>query len=186
MKPCVTRNRGDAELVYSPTDRLSLSGFGGTVQDNYNHRGGVNSAAALNFVPGTAPDYFSYGVLKDLSYNAGFDADVTITNSVSMYAEYSWERYDKSMVSRYRVPGSGAAPTPLNCSVQALKAAIARITTGAAGRAILSTSRLRALTSIRGKRHTSILTIHCPRRKATSAAGRLAIRPSLPAPINSC
>ncbi len=111
-----TRNRGDAQLIYSPTDRLSFSGFGGTLQDNYNHRGGVNSASALNFVPGTAPDYFSYGVLKDLSYNAGFDADVTITNAISMFAEYSWERYDKSMVSRYRVPG-GATPTPLDCSV---------------------------------------------------------------------
>jgi MtrB/PioB family decaheme-associated outer membrane protein len=110
-----TRNRSDAQVVYSPTDRLSFSGFGGTLQDNYDHRGGVNSAAALNFVTGIAPDYFSYGVQKDLSYNAGFDGDVTITNAVSMYAEYSWERYDKSMVSRYRVPG-GAAPTPLDCS----------------------------------------------------------------------
>jgi len=111
------RNRGDAQLVYSPTDRVSFSGFGGTLQDNYNHRGGVNSAAALNFLAGPAPNYFSYGVQKDLSYNAGFDGDFTITNSVSMYTEYSWERYDKSMVSRYRVPGSGATPTPLNCSV---------------------------------------------------------------------
>ena len=111
-----TRDRGDVQLIYSPTDRLSFSGFGGTLQDNYNHRGGVNSAAALNFVAGTAPDYFLYGVLKDLSYNAGFDADITLTNSISMFAEYSWERYDKSMASRYRAPG-GATPTPLDCSI---------------------------------------------------------------------
>ncbi len=111
-----TRDRGDAQLIYSPTDRLSFSGFGGTLQDNYNHSGGVNSAAALNFVAGTAPAYYLYGVLKDLSYNAGFDADVTLTNAISLFAEYSWERYDKSMVSRYRVPG-GATPTPLDCSI---------------------------------------------------------------------
>ena len=111
------RNRGDAELIYSPTDRLSFSGFGGTLQDNFDHAGGVNSATPLNFVAGNAPNYFSYGMQKDLSYNAGFDGDFTLTNSVSMYAEYSWERYDKSMVTRYRVPGNGATPTPDNCSV---------------------------------------------------------------------
>ena len=42
-----TRNRGDAQIQYSPTDRLSFSGFGGTMQDNFNHRGGVNSATPL-------------------------------------------------------------------------------------------------------------------------------------------
>ena len=47
-------------------------------------------------------------MLKDLSYNAGFDGDFTLTNSVSLFAEYSYERYYKAMVSRYRVPGSGA------------------------------------------------------------------------------
>jgi MtrB/PioB family decaheme-associated outer membrane protein len=111
-----TRNRGDAELTYSPTDRLSLTGFAGTLQDNYNHRGGVNSATALNFATTTADPYFLYGVLKDLSYNAGFDGDFTLTNSISLFAEYSYERYYKSMVSRYRVPG-GAAPLPLDCSI---------------------------------------------------------------------
>jgi hypothetical protein len=33
-----------------------------------------------------------------------------------LFAEYSYERYYKSMVTRYRVPGSGPAPTPLDCS----------------------------------------------------------------------
>ena len=110
-----TRNRGDAELSYTPTDRLSLTGFFGTLQDNYNHRGGVNSATPLNFIPGTADPYYLYGVLKDLSYNAGFDGDFTVTNSLSLFAEYSWERYHKSMVSRYRVPGSSDT-APLDCS----------------------------------------------------------------------
>jgi len=111
-----TRNRGDVQIIYDATDRLSLSGFGGTMQDDYNHRGGVNSAAPLNFIAGTEYPYYLYGVLKDLSYNAGFDADFTLTKSVSLFAEYSYERYYKAMASRYRVPGSGATPLPLNCS----------------------------------------------------------------------
>ena len=109
-----TRNRGDAQIQYSPTDRLSVYGFGGTMQDNFNHRGGVNSATPLNFIAGTTYPYYLYGVLKDLSYNAGFDSDFTLTNAVTMFAEYSYERYYKAMTSRYRAPG-GATPTPLDC-----------------------------------------------------------------------
>ena len=112
-----TRNRGDAEITYDLSDRLSFSGFGGTSQDNYNHRGGVNSQVPLNFEAGSTYPYYLYGVLKDLSYNAGFDGDFTLTNSISLFAEYSYERYYKAMASRYRVPGSGANPAPLNCSV---------------------------------------------------------------------
>lgn len=110
------RDRGDVELSYSPTDRLSFSGFGGTLQDNYNHKGGVNSPNPLNFITGTMYPYYLYGVLKDLGYNAGFDSDLALTNNITFFAEYSYERYYKAMVSRYRVPGSGATPTPLDCS----------------------------------------------------------------------
>jgi hypothetical protein len=109
------RNRGDAEINYDPTDRLSFSGFAGTLQDNYNQKGGVNSATPLNFVAGTTNPYYLYGVLKDLSYNAGFDSDFALTNSISLFAEYSYERYYKAMASRYRVPGS-TTPLPLDCS----------------------------------------------------------------------
>lgn len=112
-----TRNRGELQVGYDLTDRLSVSGFGGTTQDNYNRRGGVNGSTPLNFVAGTANPYYLYGVLKDLSYDAGFDADFMLTKSVSLFAEYSYERYYKSMVTRYRVPGSGPTPTPLDCSV---------------------------------------------------------------------
>jgi len=68
----------------------------------------------LNFIAGTTNPYYLYGVLKDLSYNAGFDGDFALSNSVSLFAEYSYERYYKAMASRYRVPG-GAAPLPLDC-----------------------------------------------------------------------
>jgi MtrB/PioB family decaheme-associated outer membrane protein len=111
-----TRNRGDADIEYDPTDRLSFSGFAGTSQDNYNRRGGTNSATPLNFITGTTNPYYLHGVLKDLSYNAGFDGDFALTNAVSLFAEYSYERYYKSMASRYRVPGSSATPLPLDCS----------------------------------------------------------------------
>lgn len=111
-----TRNRGDMQLQYSPTDRLTFSGFAGTLQDNFNHAGGVNSPTPLNFIAGTTYSYYAYGVLKDLSYNTGFDADFAINNAISMFAEYSYERYHKAMASRYRVPG-GATPTPLDCSI---------------------------------------------------------------------
>lgn len=111
-----TRNRGELEINYDLTDRLSLSAFGGTSQENYNRRGGVNSPAPLNFVSGTANPYYLYGVLKDLSYDGGFDADFMLTKDISLFAEYSYERYYKSMVTRYRVPGNGPTPTPLDCS----------------------------------------------------------------------
>ena len=111
------RHRGDLQLEYSPTDRLSFSGFGGTIQDNYNRRGGVNSATPLNFLPGTLYPYYLYGVLKDISYNAGFDSDISLTNNITFFGEYSYERYYKGMASRYRVPGNGPTPTPLDCSV---------------------------------------------------------------------
>lgn len=110
------RNRGDVQLSYSPTDRFSISGFGGTIQDNYNIRGDVNSSTPLNFTTTTADPYFLYGLLKDLSYNAGFDSDFMLNSWASVFAEYSWERYDKPMAARYRVPG-GATPTPLDCSI---------------------------------------------------------------------
>jgi MtrB/PioB family decaheme-associated outer membrane protein len=110
-----TRHRGDAQIQYSPTDRLSFSGFGGTTQNNYNHAGGVNSPTPLNFIAGTIYPYYLYGVLKDISYNAGFDSDFALTNAVTLFAEYSYERYYKAMASRYRVPG-GATPLPLDCS----------------------------------------------------------------------
>ena len=115
------RNRADAQITFTPTDRLSFSGFGGTLQDDYNRRGGENNAAALNFVPGNARPYYLYGLLKDLSYNAGFDGDFILTNEVTVFAEYSWERYSKTMASRYRVPRTAAVapgqpPPPLDCN----------------------------------------------------------------------
>jgi hypothetical protein len=108
------RNRGDALLQYSPTDKMTFSGFFGTVQDNYNRRD-TNSPVPLNFVPGNAAPYYLYGVQKDLSYNWGFDGDYSISPAVTLFAEYSHERYHKRMITRYRTPPP-AGGTILTCA----------------------------------------------------------------------
>jgi hypothetical protein len=111
------RYRGDSLIQYSPTDKVTLSAFGGTLQDNYNLPHGANSPAPLNFlaaVASTSP-YYLYGVLKDISYNYGFDADYAFAQQVTLFAEYSHERYYKRMISRYRTPTSGAQ-TILTCA----------------------------------------------------------------------
>jgi Putative outer membrane beta-barrel porin, MtrB/PioB len=111
-------DRGDGLVQYSPTDKLTLSAFGGTLQNNFNRLGGTNSPAPLNFLTGTAATtdpYYLYGVLKDISYNYGFDGDYALSAQVSLFAEYSHERYYKRIISRYRTPTSGTQ-TILTCS----------------------------------------------------------------------
>jgi MtrB/PioB family decaheme-associated outer membrane protein len=114
-----TRNRLDATLSFDPTDRLSFSGFVSSTQDDYNQKGGVNSSTPLNFVAGNYVPYYLYGMLKDLGWLWGADANLVITDSVSFFAEYSHERYYHSMVSRVRNPGNGIAAGVLvasNCA----------------------------------------------------------------------
>jgi len=105
------RNRGDALVEYDVSDRLSFSAFGGTTQDDYNQRGNTNSSTALNFLTGaaaTTTPYYLYGILKDISYNYGGDADFTLSSQVSLFAEYSREHNYRRMISRNRTPaGSG-------------------------------------------------------------------------------
>jgi MtrB/PioB family decaheme-associated outer membrane protein len=112
------RDRADGLLQYSPTDKLTFSAFGGTLQDNFNRLGGTNSPVALNFLTGsagtTAP-YYLYGVLKDISYNYGFDADYALSTQVTLFAEYSHERYYKRIISRNRTPAA-AGQTILTCA----------------------------------------------------------------------
>jgi len=111
-------DRADGLVQYSPTDKLTLSAYGGTLQNNYNRPGGQNSPTALNFLTGSAAStsaYYLYGVLKDISYNYGFDADYALSTQVSLFAEYSHERYYKRIVSRYRTPTTGAQ-TILTCN----------------------------------------------------------------------
>jgi len=112
------RNRGDGLIQYSPSDKLTLSAFGGTLQDDFNRLGGTNSPTPLNFLTGstaTVSPYYLYGVLKDISYNYGFDADYAMLTQVSLFAEYSHEKYYKRIISRNRTPLSGAQ-TILTCN----------------------------------------------------------------------
>jgi hypothetical protein len=105
-------------VQYSPTDRLTLSAFGGTTQNNYNRAGGTDSPTPLNFLTGsvaTVGPYYLYGVLKDISSNYGFDADYDLAAQVTVFAEFSREHYHKRMITRYRTPTSGAQ-TILTCT----------------------------------------------------------------------
>jgi len=105
------QNRGDALLQYTPFDTLTFSAFGGTLQNNYNEARGVNSPTPLNFLTGAAATthpYFLYGLLKDISYNYGFDVDFSLSPELDFFAEYSREHYYTRMISRYRTPpGTG-------------------------------------------------------------------------------
>lgn len=103
------RNRFDGQASWNISDRLTLTAFGGSTQDDYNRRGGINSATPLNFIAGTTKPYYLYGVLKDIGTNFGFDADLSLSKEVSFFAEYSREFNHKRMVSRTRNPGNGIA-----------------------------------------------------------------------------
>jgi MtrB/PioB family decaheme-associated outer membrane protein len=110
--------RGDALVQYSPTDKLTVSAFGGTTQNNYNRAGGTNSPTPLNFLTGSAATvspYYLYGVLKDLSSEYGFDGDYAVAAQVDFFAEFSREHYYKRMITRYRTPTTGAQ-TILTCT----------------------------------------------------------------------
>ena len=112
------RDQADVLAEYNVTDKITLSGFGGTLQDDYNRAGGTNSPTPLNFITGTAAtagNYYLYGVQKDISYNYGFDVDYAILPQVSFFAEYSYEKYHKRMITRYRTPAS-APTTILTCN----------------------------------------------------------------------
>jgi MtrB/PioB family decaheme-associated outer membrane protein len=108
------RDRADAFLEWDATNRITLTPFAGTVQNNYNRRGGSNSPVPLNFIAGTTSPYYLYGLLKDISYNYGVDFDFTLTSAASFFAEYSHERYYQRMISRNRTP-----PNPITTLITA-------------------------------------------------------------------
>lgn len=113
------RHRGEVLAQYTIWDKLTLSGSFATIQDDYNRKGDANSATPLNFLTGSSATiypYYLYGVLKDLTYNYNFDANYAISPEVSVFAEYSHEKYHRTMVSRYRAPESRAfSANPNGC-----------------------------------------------------------------------
>ena len=115
-------DRGDASVEYD-IKKFSFDGGFQTIQVNNNRPGGTNSPTPLNFLTGaaatTAP-YYLYGALKDLSYIYTFDANYTLSPDVSLFAEYTHERYYKRMISRSRTPPASGTQTILNCVVSGL------------------------------------------------------------------
>jgi MtrB/PioB family decaheme-associated outer membrane protein len=112
------QDRADAFVEYSPTGNITFTAFAGTLQDDYNRHGGTNSPDALNFLTGSAAttgNYYLYGLLKDISYNYGLDFDYAIAPQATFFAEYSYEKYHKRMITRYRTPVS-APGTILTCN----------------------------------------------------------------------
>jgi hypothetical protein len=106
-------NRVDTLLQFNG-EKLSISGGFQTIQQDFNRRGvGSNSHDPLNFLTGTAQTtnpYFLYGALKDLSFIYTFDASYAFSPEVSLFAEYTHERYYKRMISRNRTPFATSAP----------------------------------------------------------------------------
>jgi len=106
------RNRADGLVQYNPTDKMTLSAFGGTTQDDYNRPGtGGNSSTPLNYLTGanaTTSSYYLYGILKDISYNYGFGGDFAALPTVTVFAEYAHEHYYRRLISRYRAPTTAA------------------------------------------------------------------------------
>jgi hypothetical protein len=98
------RNRGDATLQWDPTQRLSLSTFFGTLQDNYNQKSSVNSltnlgdaSKSLVLMSGTTPNpiygpYYAYGLLNNIGRNYGINANFALTPRVTLFAEYAREK----------------------------------------------------------------------------------------------
>ena len=110
-------DRADVTLQYD-VKNLSLTGGFQTIQSNYNRRGGSNSPTPLNFqtaASATLGPYYLYGALKDFSYIYTFDATYSFSSMVSMFVEYTHEKYHRTMVSRNRSPIT-APTTILTCT----------------------------------------------------------------------
>jgi opacity protein-like surface antigen len=121
VQPCNRRfdesarllDRVDTLAQYS-MQKLTVSGGFQTIQQDFNRPGdGSNSPDPLNFLTGSAATtgpYFLYGALKDLSFIYTFDASYAFSPEVSLFAEYTHERYHKRMISRNRSPFAASAP----------------------------------------------------------------------------
>ena len=109
-------NRFDALAQYS-VQKFTFSGGFQTIQQDFNRAGGSNSPTPLNFSgalvnPGP---YYLYGALKDLSFIYTFDGSYAFSKEVSLFAEYTHEKYHKRMISRNRTPAA-AGQTILTCN----------------------------------------------------------------------
>jgi MtrB/PioB family decaheme-associated outer membrane protein len=94
-----TRHRGEALLQVTPVDPLSFSASYGTTQDAFRQKGCVWLGLDQ-----------CYGLLKDISYTYTFELSYAPTSDVSLFAEYTKEKYNYRQRSRQRNPVSGTTP----------------------------------------------------------------------------
>ncbi len=107
------RNRVDVLAQYDLTDRVSVSGFYGNRDDDFNRQDPLTSMtplgdpAKITRIGTAAPtpilgNYYVYGVLADTSRSYGGDVDVLVAENVTLFAEYARERNSLRQVSRVR------------------------------------------------------------------------------------
>ena len=113
------RNRADAVLQWDATQRLSLSAFWGTLQDNFNLKNSVNSLTPLGDASNTRlliastpatpiyGPYYAYGLLNSISRNYGLDANYAASKNVVLFAEYVREKNNGIIIQ-----GKGGNPNP--------------------------------------------------------------------------
>lgn len=110
-------NRADVMVQYN-LQKFTFTGSFQTIQSDYNRSGGVNSPVPLNNASSRGllfGPYYLYGGLKDNSFIYAFDASYAFSKNISLFAEYTHEKYHKRMVSRNRAPTSGVQ-TILTCT----------------------------------------------------------------------
>jgi hypothetical protein len=110
-------NRADAMVQYN-LQKFTFTASYQTIQSDFNRKGGVNSAVPLNPPGGVGASiapYYLYGALKDLSFIYAVDVSYGFSKDLSLFAEYTHERYHKRMISRNRAPTTGTQ-TILTCT----------------------------------------------------------------------
>ncbi len=90
------RHRGEGLLQITPVDPLSFSASYGTTQDAYREKGCIWAGTT-----GIPLDQ-CYGLLKDISYTYSFDVTYDPNSKVSLFAEYTKEKYNYRQRNRQR------------------------------------------------------------------------------------
>ena len=98
-----TRHRGEALVELTPVDQISLTATYGTTQDAYRETGCVWAGSD------NVPVDQCYGLLKDISSNYSLELAVNPTPQVTLFAEYTREKYNYRQLSRQRAPGNDTA-----------------------------------------------------------------------------
>jgi hypothetical protein len=94
-----TRQRGEGLLQVTPLAPLTFSASYSTTQDAYREKG----CLWLGYDQ-------CYGLLKDISYSYTFETSYAPNSNLSLFAEYTKEKYNYRQRSRQRNPASGNTP----------------------------------------------------------------------------